>query len=58
VGTLVAEVAALGPAIAVSSRVSVVTAILLLGMSHGRRRVLAFVCGWLAIAVIAAPRPE
>jgi len=53
VGTLIAEVAALGLAIAFTSPVSVVTVILLLSMSNGRRRALSFVAGWLiAIAVI------
>ena len=52
-GTLIAEVAALGLAIAFTSPVSVVTVIILLSMSHGRRRALSFVAGWLiAIAVI------
>ena len=52
-GTLIAEVAALGLAIAFTSPVSVVTVILLLSMSNGRRRALSFVAGWLiAIAVI------
>jgi hypothetical protein len=54
-GTLVAEVAALGLAVAFTSPVSVVTVIVLLSMPSGRRRALAFVCGWLiAIAVIGA----
>ena len=53
VGTLIAEVAALGLAIAFTSPISVVTVILLLSMSNGRRRALSFVAGWLiAIAVI------
>jgi Sap, sulfolipid-1-addressing protein len=51
--TLVAEVAALGLAVAFTSPISVVTVIVLLGMPSGRRRALAFVCGWLiALAVI------
>jgi hypothetical protein len=55
VGTLVAEVAALGLAVAFTSPVSVVTVIVLLTMPSGRRRALAFVCGWLiAIAGIGA----
>src|SRR5205823_5736142 len=55
VGTLVAEVAALGLAVAFTSPVSVVTVIVLLGMPSGRRRAIAFVCGWLvAIAGIGA----
>ena len=54
-GTLVAEVAALGLAVAFTSPVSVVTVIVLLSMPSGRRRALAFLCGWLiAIAVIGA----
>src|SRR5881227_1843897 len=52
-GTLVAEVAALGLAVAFTSPVSVVTVIVLLSMPSGRRRAIAFVCGWLiALAVI------
>ncbi|MGZ4302553.1 MAG: GAP family protein [Gaiellaceae bacterium] len=52
-GTLIAEVAALGLAIAFTSPVSVVTVIILLSRSSGRRRALSFVAGWLiAIAVI------
>jgi hypothetical protein len=54
-GTLVAEVAALGLAVAFTSPVSVVTVIVLLSMPSGRRRALAFVVGWLiAIAAIGA----
>ena len=54
-GTLVAQVAALGLAVAFTSPVSVVTVIVLLGMPSGRRRALAFLCGWLiAIAGIGA----
>ena len=54
-GTLLAEVAALGLAVAFTSPVSVVTVIVLLSMPAGRRRALAFVGGWLvAIAVIGA----
>jgi hypothetical protein len=54
-GTLVAEVAAFGLAVAFTSPVSVVTVIVLLSMPSGRRRALAFVCGWLiAIAAIGA----
>jgi len=53
VGPLIVEVAALGLAIAFTSPVSVVTVILLLSMSNGKRRALGFVFGWLiAIAVI------
>jgi hypothetical protein len=55
VGTLVAEVAALGLAVAFSSPVSVVTVIVLLSLPSGRRRAVAFICGWLiAIAAIGA----
>jgi hypothetical protein len=55
VGTLVAEVAALGLAVAFTSPVSVVTVIVLLSMPSGRRRAIAFLCGWLiALAVIGA----
>src|SRR3954447_20818889 len=46
-GTLVAEVAALGLAVAFTSPVSVVTVIVLLSLPSGRRRALAFLCGWL-----------
>jgi hypothetical protein len=54
VGTITAEVAVLGLAIAFTSPVSVVTVILLLSLSNGRRRAFAFVFGWLtAIAIIA-----
>ena len=54
-GTLLAEVAALGLAVAFTSPVSVVTVNVLLSMPAGRRRALAFVGGWLvAIAVIGA----
>jgi hypothetical protein len=54
-GTLIAEVAALGLAVAFTSPVSVVTVIVLLSMPAGRRRAIAFVCGWLiAIAGIGA----
>jgi Sap, sulfolipid-1-addressing protein len=55
VGTLVAEVAALGLAVAFTSPVSVVTVIALLSMPFGRRRAIAFLCGWLiALAAIGA----
>jgi Sap-like sulfolipid-1-addressing protein len=54
-GTLLAEVAALGLAVAFTSPVSVVTVIVLLSMPAGRRRALAFVGGWLlALAGIGA----
>ena len=54
-GTLVAEVAALGLAVAFTSPVSVVTVIVLLSMPFGRRRAIAFLCGWLiALAAIGA----
>ena len=53
--TLVAEVAALGLAVAFTSPVSVVTVIVLLTMPAGRRRALAFVGGWLvALAVLGS----
>src|SRR4026209_1631008 len=53
--TLVAEVAALGLAVAFTSPVSVVTVIVLLSMPAGRRRAIAFLFGWLlALVVIAA----
>jgi hypothetical protein len=53
--TLVAEVAALGLAVAFTSPVSVVTVIILLSMPAGRRRAIAFLFGWLlALVVIAA----
>jgi hypothetical protein len=55
VGTLVAEVAALGLAVAFTSPVSVVTVIVLLSMPFGRRRAIAFLCGGLiALAAIGA----
>jgi hypothetical protein len=55
VGTLVAEVAALGLAVAFTSPVSVVTVIVLLSLPSGRRRGFAFLIGWLlALAAIAA----
>src|SRR5881227_1758636 len=53
-GTLVAEVAALGLAVAFTSPVSVVTVIVLLSMPSGRRRAIAFVVGWLVAVVIIA----
>jgi hypothetical protein len=37
----------LGLAVAVTSPVSVVTVIVMLGMPHGRRRAFAFVAGWV-----------
>ena len=53
--TLVAEVAALGLAVAFTSPVSVVTVIVLLSMPAGRRRAIAFLLGWLlALVLIAA----
>jgi Sap, sulfolipid-1-addressing protein len=55
VGTLVAEVAALGLAVAFTSPVSVLTVIVLLSLPAGQRRGFAFLIGWLiALAVIAA----
>src|SRR2546421_399266 len=56
-GTLVAEVAALGLAVAFTSPVSVVTVIVLLSMPSGRRRAIAFVCGWL-IAIVGIGASE
>ena len=54
-GTLVAEVAGLGLAAAFTSPTSVVTVIVLLSMPSGRRRAIAFLCGWLiAIGAIGA----
>lgn len=54
-GTLVAEVAGLGLAVALTSPVSVVTVIVLLSLPAGRRRGFAFLIGWLiALVVIAA----
>ena len=54
-GTLIAEVAGLGLAVALTSPVSVVTVIVLLSLPAGRRRGLAFLIGWLiALLVIAA----
>ena len=54
-GPLISEVAALGLAVAFTSPGSVVTVIVLLSMSSGMRRAVAFICGWvLAIAVLAA----
>jgi threonine/homoserine/homoserine lactone efflux protein len=53
VGGLIPEVAVLGLAVAFTSPTSVVTVIVLLSMSHGVRRAVAFVCGWiLGIAVL------
>lgn len=53
-GTLIAEVAVLGVAAAVTSPGSVVTVIALLSMSSGLRRGLAFIVGWvIAVGVIA-----
>jgi Sap-like sulfolipid-1-addressing protein len=55
VGKLVAEVAALGLAVAFTSPVSVLTVIVLLSLPAGQRRGFAFLIGWLiALAVIAA----
>ena len=53
-GTLIPEVAVLGLAVAFTSPGSVVTVILLLSMSSGMRRAIAFICGWLlAIGLLA-----
>ena len=52
-GTLIPEVAGLGLAVAFTSPGSVVTVIILLSMSNGVRRAIAFICGWiLAIGVL------
>jgi hypothetical protein len=54
VATLIPVVAGLGLAVAFTSPGSVVTIIVLLSMSSGLRRAIAFICGWLlAIAVLA-----
>jgi hypothetical protein len=53
-GTLIPEIAALGLAVAFTSPASVVTVIVLLSMSSGVLRAVAFICGWvLAIGVLA-----
>lgn len=52
--TLIPVVAGFGLAVAFTSPGSVVTIIVLLSMSSGLRRAIAFLCGWLlAIAVLA-----
>ena len=52
-GTLIPEVATLGLAVAFTSPGSVITVIVLLTMSNGLRRAIAFIGGWiLAIAVL------
>jgi threonine/homoserine/homoserine lactone efflux protein len=52
-GSLIATVFVLGLGVAVTSPVSVVTMIVLLGLPRGRLRGFAFVAGWLlAIAVV------
>jgi threonine/homoserine/homoserine lactone efflux protein len=54
VGTVIPEVAVLGLAVAFTSPGSVVTVIVLLSMSNGVRRAIAFICGWiLAIGLLA-----
>jgi Sap, sulfolipid-1-addressing protein len=54
VGTLTAEMVALGLAVAFTSPGSVVTMIVLLSMPAGLRRGIAFICGWLlAFGVLA-----
>jgi threonine/homoserine/homoserine lactone efflux protein len=54
-GTLIPEVAGLGLAVAFTSPGSVVTVIILLSMSNGVRRAIAFICGWIhAIGVLGA----
>jgi len=53
VATLIPLIAGFGLAVAFTSPGSVVTMIVLLSMSSGLRRAVAFVCGWLlAIAVL------
>jgi len=53
--SLIPTVLGLGFGVALCSPVSVVTVIVLLSMSSGRRRAIAFVLGWLlAVGVIAA----
>lgn|SRR5436305_8803057 len=53
--TLIPEMAGLGLAVAFTSPASVVTVIILLSMSSGVRRAVAFICGWLlAFGVLAA----
>jgi len=53
-GTLIPEVAALGLAVAFTSPGSVVTVIVLLSMSAGLRRGVAFIVGWLLALVVLA----
>jgi threonine/homoserine/homoserine lactone efflux protein len=54
VQSLIPVLAGLGLAVAFTSPGSVVTMIVLLSMSSGLRRAIAFICGWLlAIAVLA-----
>jgi threonine/homoserine/homoserine lactone efflux protein len=54
VPSLIPLVAGLGLAVAFTSPGSVVTMIVLLSMSSGLRRAVAFICGWLlALAVLA-----
>jgi threonine/homoserine/homoserine lactone efflux protein len=54
VATLIPVVAGLGLAVAFTSPGSIVTVIVLLSMSSGLRRAIAFICGWLlAVAVLA-----
>ena len=53
-GPLIPEIAGLGLAVAFTSPGSVVTVIVLLSMSSGLRRAIAFICGWiLAIGALA-----
>jgi threonine/homoserine/homoserine lactone efflux protein len=52
--TLIPEVAALGLAVAFTSPGSVVTMIVLLSMSSGLRRGLAFIAGWLLALLVLA----
>jgi threonine/homoserine/homoserine lactone efflux protein len=53
-GTLIPEVAALGLAVAFTSPGSVVTVIVLLSMSAGLRRGVAFIAGWLLALLVLA----
>jgi threonine/homoserine/homoserine lactone efflux protein len=53
-GTLIPEVAAFGLAVALTSPGSVVTVIVLLSMSAGLRRGVAFIAGWLLALLVLA----
>ena len=52
--TLIPVVAGLGLAVAFTSPGSVVTMIVLLSMSSGLKRAIAFICGWLLALVLLA----